>query len=197
MSEEKNKITYGLKNVVVWPITSTSAEGKPTYGTQIKMPGATEISVDAKGSSEPFYADDIVYTQNVSNSGYTGKLKMADVPAEFLKEVMGEKVDKNGAMLEFSDALPKEFAMAFEFKGDVKKRRHLLYRCTATRPAVGSKTKEDKINPNTPEINYTAMPRLDNGLVKSKAEETDTAYKTWFGTTPYEPDLTAEASAHQ
>ena len=183
---KKNKVTYGLKNVHVWPITSTDDTGKPTYGAVINWPGATELSMDAEGSSDPFYADDSVYYQGVANSGYSGSLTSADVPEEFLTKVMGEIVDTNGAHFESADAIPKEFAMAFEFKGDAKKRRHLFYRCTAERPSVGSSTKEDKVDPNTPEVKITALPRLDNSLVKAWAEEGETAYDDWYGTAPVE-----------
>lgn len=186
MADKKNKITYGLKNVHVWPITATSDDGVPTYGAVINWPGATELSMDAEGSSDPFYADDSVYYQGVANSGYSGSLTSADVPNDFLTQVMGEIVDANGAVFESADAIPKEFAMAFEFKGDQKKRRHVFYRCTAERPSVGSSTKEDSVEPNTPEVNITALPRLDNGMVKARAEEGDTAYDTWYGEAPYE-----------
>lgn len=189
----KNKITFGLKNVHVWPITSVDATGKPTYGTIIDMPGATELSMDPEGSTDPFYADDTVYYNGVSNSGYSGSVTLADVPDEFRIQILKEIKDANGALVESADAIPAEFAMAFEFKGDVKKRRHLFYRCTAERPPVGSKTKEDKIDPNTPEINVTALPRLDNSYVKAKADEGDTAYDTWFGAAPYEYSATAGA----
>lgn len=181
-----NKVTYGLKNVNVWPITATSDEGTPTYGTKIPMPGAVEITVDPEGSSDPFYADDAVYYQGVSNVGYSGKLTIADIPEEFLQKVMGEIVDKGGVKFESADVVPNEFAMAFEFKGDASKRRHLLYRCTATRPSIGSKAKEDKVEPNTPELEFKAMPRLDNAYVKARAEESDEAYAKWFGEAPYE-----------
>lgn len=194
MAGTKNKITYGLKNVHVWPITATSDEGVPTYGTIINWPGATEMSMDAEGSSDPFYADDSVYYQGVANSGYSGSLTSADVPDDFLTQVMGEIVDANGAVFESADAVPKEFAIAFEFNGDAKKRRHVFYRCTAERPSVGSSTKEDSVAPNTPEVNITALPRLDNGMVKARAEEGDTAYDSWYDTAPYEyKEATASA----
>lgn len=186
MADTKNKITYGLKNVHVWPITSTDDSGTPTYGTVINWPGATELSMDAEGSSDPFYADDSVYYQGVANSGYSGSLTSADVPDDFLTTVMGEIIDANGAQFENADVTPKEFAIAFEFKGDAKKRRHVFYRCTAERPSVGSSTKEDSVEPNTPEVNITALPRLDTGMVKAKAEEGSTAYESWYGTAPYE-----------
>jgi len=183
---KKNKVTYGLKNVHIWPITAVSDDGKPTYGAAFAWPGATEISLDAEGSSDPFYADDSTYFQGVVNNGYSGDLTSADTPEKFLTDVMGETVGPNGAHFEFGDTQPKEFAMAFEFTGDAKKRRHVFYRCKAERPSVGSSTKEDKISPNTPKVSITALPRLDNGLVKAWAEEGDKDYDDWYGASPVE-----------
>ena len=180
-----NKITFGLSNVAVWPIVSTSALGVPSYGAKIPVPGAVDLSLDAEGSSDPFYADDQVYYQGVANNGYSGSITIADIPLAFSTNVMGETVDANGAVIETSDVEPKEFAIAFEFKGDEKKRRHLLYRCKATRPSVASSTKEDSVAPNTPELAFSAMPRLDNSQVKARCEEGDTAYDSWYGTAPY------------
>lgn len=188
-----NKITFGLRNVSVWPILSTTDAGVPSFGTRIPIPGATEMSLDAEGSSDPFYADDQVYYQGVANNGYSGSITFADIPRAFLVGIMGETVDANGALIENADAEPKEFAMAFEFKGDKAKRRHLFYRCKATRSSIGSSTKEASIAPNTNELSITAMPRLDNGNVKARAEETDTAYDSWYENdapysgTPYVP----------
>lgn len=190
-----NKITYGLSNAHVWPITSTSDAGVPTYGTIINLPGATELSLDAEGSSDPFYADDKVYYQGTANNGYSGSITLADLPDAFLETVMRETADSNGAHIENSDVEPLEFAIAFEFKGDASKRRHLFYRCKATRPSVGSSTKEDSVSPNTQELSFTAMPRLDNSNVKARAEETDAAYASWYGSTPYEPDTTYSYTA--
>lgn len=186
MADTKNKVTYGLSNAHVWPIESTSETGKPVYGTIISMPGATELSLDAEGSSDPFYADDTTYYQGVANNGYSGSITLADVPQEFLTKVMGQEVDSNGAVFENADIEPKEFAIAFEFRGDQNKRRHLFYRCTATRPTVSSKTKEDSISPNTQELSFTAIPRLDNKDVKVSCEEGDKAYTSWYATAPYE-----------
>ena len=190
-----NKITYGLSNAHIWPITSTSDAGVPTYGTIINLPGATELSLDAEGSSDPFYADDKVYYQGTANNGYSGSITLADLPDAFLETIMRESVDANGAHIENSDIEPLEFAIAFEFKGDANKRRHLFYRCKATRPSVGSSTKEDSISPNTQELSFTAMPRLDNSNVKARAEETDAAYASWYGSAPYEPDATYSYTA--
>lgn len=181
-----NKVTYGLSNAHVWPITSTSDTGVPTYGKIINMPGSTQMSLKAEGSSDPFYADDNIYYQGVANNGYSGSFTFADIPEEFMEQIMGEEKDANGARFENANTQPKEFAIAFEFKGDAKKRRHLFYRCLATRPSIESSTKQDKIDPNTVELSFTATPRLDTGRVKSTAEEDDVAYTTWYSDAPYE-----------
>ena len=180
-----NKITYGLSRVVVWPITTVSDAGVPSYGDKISIPGAVELSMDPEGSSDPFYADDVIYYQGVANNGYSGGLSIADIPGAFLTNIMRETIDANGAFVESANADPREFAMAFEFNGDQKKRRHLFYRCKAARPSVASSTKEDSVEPNTPELSITVMPRLDNNVVKARCEETDAAYALWYGNAPY------------
>ena len=190
----KNKITYGISNVHVFPITSTDESGVPTYDSKvISMPGATELSLDAEGSSDPFYADDVVYYQGVVNNGYSGSVTLADIPEDFLTVVMKEIKSEGGTFFEDASVEPLEFAMAFEFKGDKKKRRHLFYRCKATRPSLESKTKEDSIEPNTPELEIVVMPRLDNNIVKARCEEGDTDYSTWY-TKPVTPVTSSSVS---
>lgn len=181
-----NKITFGLSNAHVWPITSTSDAGVPTYGPVIAVPGSTELSLDAEGDVNKFYADNTVYWQASQNNGYSGKLTIADVPDDFKEKILKETKDKNGVFIENSDAAPAEFALAFEFEGDTNKVRHLFYRCTCTRPSVSSSTREDKTSPNTVDLSITAVPRIDTKDVKAKCTAADaTAYTEWYGTTPY------------
>lgn len=182
-----NKIVYGLSNAHVWPITSTSEAGVPTYGSIINMPGSVEISLDAEGSSDPFYADDRTYYQGTANNGYSGSITLAEIPVAFLTNVMKEVVDQGGAHVEKADVEPLEFAIAFEFKGDASKRRHVFYRCKATRPSIASSTKEDSISPNKLSLEFAAMPRLDNSIVKAYCEEGDSCFADWYGDTPYTP----------
>ena len=186
---KRNKITFGLSNAHVWPITATDDNGTPTYGAIINVPGSVELALDAEGSNDAFYADDVTYAQLAANNGYSGSITVADLPRDFLTQVLKQTVDKNGALLENADTVANEFAIAFEFKGDASKRRHLFYRCTATRPSVSSSTKEDSISPNTQELSFSAIPRLDTKIVKASAEEGDAAYDMWFGEVPYETQI--------
>ena len=75
----------------------------------------------------------------------------------------------------------EKFALLFEFDGDVKAVRHVMYNCSASRPGIESETKEDTIEPGTETLSLTCDPRYD-GLVKSKTGDTtsNTTYEDWY-----------------
>lgn len=77
----------------------------------------------------------------------------------------------------------EKFALLFEFDGDVRGIRHVLYNCSASRPSIESETKEDTIEPGTETLSLTADPRED-GLVKSRTGDTtdDGTYASWYET---------------
>ena len=190
MGTEKNKVTYGLWNVIVWPITSTSDDGVPTYGEKFKVPGAVNLSLKAEGSTDSFYADNATYVSTVTNNGYSGDLTIADVPEDFRVKILKEIKDKNGVIFESSEAKPAEFAMACEFEGDINQRRHVFYRCLATRPDISSATIEEKKKYNEAKLSFSAKPRLDTRIVKASAEQSDAGYNSLYGEKPYEKDST-------
>lgn len=175
-----NKVTYGLHNVHVWPITETSSDGVPTYGPSFRVPGAVNLQCDPSGNSDSYYADNAVYFQAESNQGYSMTLQVADIPVEFSEKILGETEDDAKVRYEHADVNPSEFAIGFEVEGDALKRRFIFYRCKAQRSSLSTKTKEDSISPNTPELSATAMPRLDTQVVKSVCESDSTAWNEFF-----------------
>lgn len=178
-----NKVKYNLKNVHAAKLTRGS-NGEYTYETPKAVPGAVSISLDAEGESSPFYADGIVYFRSNSNNGYSGDIEIALIPEWFRVEILKEELDKNGVLVEKSSVSETEkFALLFEFDGDNKAIRHVLYNCSVTRPSIESETKEDNIEPGTEKLSLTADPRED-GLVKSKTGDTttDTTYQNWYKT---------------
>ena len=181
-----NKVKYNLKNVHVAKLTESVVDGvtKYTYADPKAIPGAVSISLDAEGDSSPFYADGIVYFRSVSNNGYSGDLEIALIPEWFRTEILQEMLDSNGVLVEKSDnAESVKFALLFEFDGDVRAIRHVMYNCTASRPSIESETKEDTIEPGTETLSLTADPRED-GLVKSRTGDTTSAgtYQNWYKT---------------
>ena len=189
-----NKVKYNLKNVHAAKLTKTE-DGKYTYSTPQAIPGAVSISLDAEGDSSPFYADGIVYFRSTANNGYSGDLELALIPEWFRTDILKETLDKNGVLVESAKITEMEkFALLFEFDGDVRCIRHVLYNCTASRPSIESETKEDAIEPGKEKLSITADPRED-GLVKSRTGDTtsESAYNNWYKTV-YIPDET-EVSA--
>jgi phi13 family phage major tail protein len=176
-----NKVKYNLKNVHAAKLTK-SDDGTFSYAAPKAIPGAVSISLDAEGDSSPFYADGIVYFRSNSNNGYSGDLEMALIPEWFRTEILKEILDKNGVLVERSDITETEkFALLFEFDGDVRAIRHVLYNCSASRPSIESETKEDTIEPGTEKLSITADPRAD-GLVKARTGDTTdaAAYDNWY-----------------
>ena len=176
-----NKVKYNLKNVHAAKLTKNE-DGTYTYATPQAIPGAVSISLDAEGDSSPFYADGIVYFRSTANNGYSGDLEIALIPEWFRTDILKETLDKNGVLVESSNVTEMEkFALLFEFDGDVRCIRHVLYNCSASRPSIESETKEDTIEPGTEKLSLTADPREDV-LVKSRTGDStsDATYADWY-----------------
>ena len=178
----KNKIKFNLKNVHIAILTKTD-EGEYSYATPVALPGAVSLALDSEGESSPFYADGLVYYRSVSNLGYSGDLEIALVTDWFRENILHETKDSNGVFIETNlNPSPVYFAMLFEFSGDVKEIRHVLYNCSVgTRPNLESSTKEDTIEPGTETLTISADPR-DDGLIKARSgDDTTTAvYNAWY-----------------
>ena len=190
----KNKVKYNLKNVHA-AILTKGDDGTYTYATPVAIPGAVSLSLDAEGESNPFYADGVVYFRSTSNNGYSGDLEMALIPEWFRTDILQEEKDSNGVLIERSDITESVyFALLFEFDGDQKAIRHVMYNCTASRPTIESQTKESSIEPGTETLSIAADPRED-GLVKSRTgDDTSTAtYNNWYKNV-YVPSATAASS---
>lgn len=187
----ENKVKFGLKNVY-YAIATIAADGSATYAAPVKFPGAVSMSLDAQGENTPFYADNIVYFVGASNTGYEGDLEMALMTDSFREDVLGEEPDDKGIAFEIADADVAHFALLFQFEGDQKATRHVLYNCTATRPQVGSQTKEDTVEPQTETVTITATTiynaTLQKDIVKGRttADADTTTYDGWF-TAVYQP----------
>ena len=177
-----NKVKYNLKNVHAAKLTETVTEGVTSYSyaTPQAIPGAVSITLDAEGDSSPFYADGIVYFRSYANNGYSGDLEIALIPEWFRTEILKEVLDTNGILVEKADnAESVKFALLFEFDGDERAIRHVMYNCSASRPSIESSTKKETIEPGTETLPLTADPRED-GLVKSRIGDT-TAKATYDG----------------
>ena len=180
----RNKIHYGITNVfyrVCTETLGTNGQYTETYATPVRLLGARSISMPAQNENVNFPADNDpnYWRQNVF-SGYEGTLTLATLEDDFRKAVLGEKQDTNSLVGESLNDKPVPFALIFQFEGDDKATRHVLYRCIAGKPDIDSETRDTTITPNEISIPITAGGRLSDGLVKWKALATaTTAYNGW------------------
>jgi phi13 family phage major tail protein len=186
----ENKVIYGLKNAHYAVITE-DAEGVETYGTPVPLKGAVEITLEPKGEQSDFYADDTLFHTTTSNQGYETTLTIANISREFRTDVLGEITEgTDNVLTETANAKPNKIAFMFEFDGDQKAVRHVLYNCTVARPSLTSATKTETAEPSTQELTLVAAPRSIDGVVKrsTTSDTPDPVYNGWY-TAVYAPTV--------
>lgn len=158
MSNKKNKVKFNICNVHYAPITAAE-DGTVSFAAPVAMPGAVSISMDPTGEPESFRTD-----------------------------ILKEETDANQVLVENANSETGSFALLFEFDGDIRKIRHVLYNCSASRPSIESKTNEEDKEVQTETLTVKARP-MANGYVKAKTGDatTEAVYNNWYKSV-YEPN---------
>lgn len=188
-----NKVKYNLCNCH-FALVTVAADGTYTFGDIAALPGAVSLSLDPNGEPDPFYADGVQYYVINNSMGYDGDLEVALIPESFRTDVLKEVSDDNSVLVENSNSETGSFALLFEFDGDTKKIRHVLYNCTASRPKIEGKTNEESKEVQTETLSLKARP-LSDGLVKAKTGDKTvaTTYDNWYKTV-YVPTITPKTT---
>ena len=191
---KKNKVKFNICNVH-YALQTIGDNGDVSFGTPVPMSGAVSLSLDANGEPSNFYADGYAYYTISNNMGYEGDLELAMIPESFRTDVLKETLDTNKVLVENANVETANFALLFEFDGDVKKIRHVLYNCAASRPSIESQTNEDEIEVQTETLSVKATP-LASGYVKAKTgdDTTEKIYADWYKAV-YLPAAATEAAS--
>lgn len=182
MANADNKVHYALTNVYIAQLTMDLEAGTVTFGTPKRLLGAVSMDLSAQGDVIKLRADGMDYYVVNSNNGYQGDLNIARIPDWFRNEILGDTIsEKDKVLVENTTQEPKPFAMLFEFLGDVKGTRHVLYNCAASRPNIKGENKDNLKDPDTDTLSLTASP-LQDGKVKASttADTPETVYNNWY-----------------
>lgn len=176
----KNKVKFNISNCH-YAVISEGTNGEIQFATPVPLPGAVSISLDPQGEPESFWADGIEYYVIANNAGYSGDLELAMIPESFRTDVLMETADENNVLVENSQSETGKFALLFEFDGDVKKIRHVMYNCSASRPSIEGKTTEESREVQTETLTISVKP-MATGYVKAKTGDDTKAsvYKNWY-----------------
>ena len=187
-----NKVKYNLKNAH-YAMLHIADDGTVSYDKPVRIPGAVSISLDANGEPENFYADGIAYYIINNNMGYDGDLEIALIPESFRIDVLNETLDEHNVLIENSGAEVNPFALLFEFDGDIRHIRHVLYDCSASRPSIEGKTNEESREVQTETLTIKATP-LPSGVIKAKTGNTtdDSAYTNWYNSVYMPSDISGK-----
>lgn len=180
----ENKIRYGLSNVHLAIVTEDAVTGAITYAAPKAIKGAVNISIKPVGDVISHYADNIEYFRATANNGYDGDIEITEIPEWFDEEVLGDTLvaTDNVTVENAGNIVNKKFALLYQFEGDVKARRHVLYYCNVARPEIAGKTKGDKIEPDTSKLTFSARPNPKTMDVKASTRSTTSqaVYDGWF-----------------
>ena len=177
--ENKPKIKFGLKNAHYAPRIENG--DTITYGTPKPFPGAVAVTLSPAGDNVEFYADNNLYYGEDVNNGYDGSMEMALISREFREDVLGERIDSNGVLVEDANVVPKPFALLFDVttnEGDIKK---VFYNCTAKRPNQDIQTKGQTKEVKTETLDLRIRPGADGKVGMTTTELTSsTVVNNWY-----------------
>lgn len=137
-----------------------------------------------------FLTDGCAIFSNLDCVRNDGDLELAIIPESFRIAALNETLDDHKVLIENANTELNSFALLFEFDGDQKHIRHVLYNCSASRPGIEGKTNEENREVQTETLTIKATP-LATGVVKAKTGDTTdaTTYANWYQVV-YVPTIT-------
>lgn len=186
MASTSNKVRYGLSRVHY----AIFDEDEKEYGEVKPLAGAVNLSFDAQGSQNQFYADNVIYFTSNPNGSDTGTLEIADMTDNARIDLLGYVRDETtGILYEPTTVRYPTFALLYQVEGDGNTLRGIRYNVTMSRPSESFATTSDSVDPNTQSFDYTATGRDfeigDETVNVLKGHVTDSgdehaAFDAWF-----------------
>ena len=135
----ERKVTYGLKDLVLW-------FADDEYANAVSVPGIINLKRTMNTTTADLYADDKLYHRVTDEKNGDSTLDMADIPDEVKARMLGWRIDSKGGLVHKKDAKPCRFHMAFSIASDTVERRKFVYGCEAAMGADNNETRGENVN---------------------------------------------------
>ena len=180
-----NSPFIGLTNLHIAKLKDDPAGGTATYEDMISFPWIREAQIQPQNNQQTLYADNMgVATANVI-SRFDLTIDTATMPLEYRALLLGHDYNNGVMTINKEDAAPY-FMVAFEStKQNGKKRFVKFTKVQFTEPTEDSKTKEEQIAFNTPQLTAQAIYRTSDGVALLQADEEGDGYVATTGTDWY------------
>lgn len=190
----KKGVTVGLDKLYYAIMTDETTE---SYATPKAFPGAIQLNVTPTTNSATLYSDDQASEVADSLGDIQVSLNVEDVPTEIQADLLGHTVDEKGVLVKSKNDYAPYVAIGYRRRKSNGKYRYVWNYKGKFRPgAEEAKTKTDTPEFQTPTIEATFLPRVDNGKWQAVVNEDDegvdaTVISGWFnsvyGVTPTPP----------
>ncbi|WP_339161815.1 major tail protein [Siminovitchia sp. FSL W7-1587] len=182
------KVLHGLDMFHLALLTSDNATGVE-YETPEAVLGAVNVNVQPNMESNPFYADNGVFTVLNSLGDIDVDMEAADLPFELQKKIFGHQ-EENGVQFASKDDISAELALGFRAKTSTGGYR--FYWFLKGKPEllpIEHQTDEGNTTPQTAKLKLKFMPLQHNGRWKAQAESDQLQGADWFKQVVYKGDI--------
>lgn len=150
-------------------------EVNETYDTPKPIHGAITATVTPTTNTETLYADDQAAEVASSLGGIEVEIGVKDLPADVLKDILGNTVNAEGVLIDSKDDNPPYVALGWRSrKSNGKYRYYWLYKGKFQPNEESFQTKEDSPTFQTPTITAQFIPRDKDGRWRVRVDEDGT-----------------------
>ena len=185
-----NSPFIGVSNFHVAKLLTDPAGGTATYDTMISFPWLRQVQIQPQTNEQTLYVDDAAIASSNVISKYNLTIDTADFPLEYKALILGHTFDSTtGTMNVKSTDTAPYFMIAFQSNKANGGCRYVKFaKVKFAEPQENSKTKEENISYNTPQMTATAIYRDSDHVALMQADTEATGYvedtgKNWYSTT--------------
>lgn len=161
MTTTENKVTFGLKDLVIFFETDVADESNDSPG--IAIDSIINYNRSMNVDVNDLYANDRLYFRHRNEKNGDGTMELAYLPKAVVARMLGWRIDSNGGLVHVKDAKPERFDMCFSIDGDQYERRKFVYGCEAAISQDNNETRGESVNFRTEQASVTEYGVDHNG----------------------------------